>query len=227
MIVIVTVSFPCSSPSFLPSERYAFSGLPDYFRSICETLLFHVAVDFFQQIFFGIERLMMLIENLLRLVCYRYKDLLKMQWIFNNIFCHKHHGPNVWMVICINQRIYRQLNLTNRCACIRVNTRNLGKYSFYLVSFSAGSCSETLSSTLFLKQLRKSGLEYPCPFGSFSAFSHHSAWNDSCSGDTATYPLQTSHVHSFVYMNLFGDAIHNLIDGLIIGGSYLVSIPIG
>ncbi|MBI4019897.1 MAG: ZIP family metal transporter [Candidatus Aenigmarchaeota archaeon] len=28
-------------------------------------------------------------------------------------------------------------------------------------------------------------------------------------------------------MNLFGDGIHNFIDGLIIGGSYLVSIPLG
>jgi len=28
-------------------------------------------------------------------------------------------------------------------------------------------------------------------------------------------------------MNLFGDAVHNLIDGLIVGGSYLASIPIG
>lgn len=35
------------------------------------------------------------------------------------------------------------------------------------------------------------------------------------------------HAHSFAYMNLFGDAVHNFIDGLIIGGAYLVSIPIG
>jgi zinc and cadmium transporter len=40
-------------------------------------------------------------------------------------------------------------------------------------------------------------------------------------------PTSTEHPHSFVYMNLFGDTIHNLIDGLIIGGSYMVSIPIG
>jgi zinc and cadmium transporter len=40
-------------------------------------------------------------------------------------------------------------------------------------------------------------------------------------------PTSNEHPHSFAYMNLFGDAVHNLIDGLIVGGSYLVSIPIG
>jgi zinc and cadmium transporter len=40
-------------------------------------------------------------------------------------------------------------------------------------------------------------------------------------------PTSKEHPHSFAYMNLFGDSIHNLIDGLIIGGSYLVSIPLG
>jgi zinc and cadmium transporter len=40
-------------------------------------------------------------------------------------------------------------------------------------------------------------------------------------------PTTTEHPHSFAYMNLFGDSIHNLIDGLIIGGSYLVSVPLG
>jgi zinc and cadmium transporter len=40
-------------------------------------------------------------------------------------------------------------------------------------------------------------------------------------------PTSSEHPHSFAYMNLFGDAVHNLIDGLIVGGSYLVSIPVG
>ena len=40
-------------------------------------------------------------------------------------------------------------------------------------------------------------------------------------------PTSSEHPHSFAYMNLFGDTVHNLIDGLIVGGSYLVSIPIG
>jgi zinc and cadmium transporter len=35
------------------------------------------------------------------------------------------------------------------------------------------------------------------------------------------------HTKSLGYMNLIGDGVHNLIDGLIIGGSYLASIPLG
>lgn len=40
-------------------------------------------------------------------------------------------------------------------------------------------------------------------------------------------PTSAEHPHSFAYMNLFGDGVHNLIDGLIVGGSYIASIPLG
>jgi len=40
-------------------------------------------------------------------------------------------------------------------------------------------------------------------------------------------PTSPAHPHPFAYMNLFGDGIHNFIDGLIIGASYIVSIPMG
>ena len=35
------------------------------------------------------------------------------------------------------------------------------------------------------------------------------------------------HTKAVVYMNLLGDALHNTIDGVIIGASYAVSVPIG
>ena len=34
-------------------------------------------------------------------------------------------------------------------------------------------------------------------------------------------------VHTFSYMSLIGDGIHNFIDGLIIAASFIVSIPLG
>ena len=40
-------------------------------------------------------------------------------------------------------------------------------------------------------------------------------------------PLSKQHHHHFAIMNLFGDAMHNFIDGLIIAGAYFVSIPVG
>ncbi len=40
-------------------------------------------------------------------------------------------------------------------------------------------------------------------------------------------PTSKEHLHPVATMNIVGDAVHNLLDCVIIGASYLVSIPIG
>ena len=40
-------------------------------------------------------------------------------------------------------------------------------------------------------------------------------------------PTSKEHPHPFTYMNLVGDAFHNFIDGVVIAGSYMASVPIG
>lgn len=40
-------------------------------------------------------------------------------------------------------------------------------------------------------------------------------------------PSSSEHYHPVAIMNLIGDGVHNFIDGLLIGASYLVSIPVG
>ena len=40
-------------------------------------------------------------------------------------------------------------------------------------------------------------------------------------------PASKNHLHPLATMNLVGDAVHNFIDGLLIGATYMVSFPIG
>jgi zinc transporter ZupT len=40
-------------------------------------------------------------------------------------------------------------------------------------------------------------------------------------------PTSAEHVHPVAALNLVGDAVHNLIDGIVIGASYMVGVPIG
>jgi zinc and cadmium transporter len=40
-------------------------------------------------------------------------------------------------------------------------------------------------------------------------------------------PASQQHLQPVVFLSLFGDGVHNLIDGMIIGASYMVSFPIG
>lgn len=40
-------------------------------------------------------------------------------------------------------------------------------------------------------------------------------------------PTSEQHVHPVATLNIIGDGVHNFIDGLLIGATYLVSIPIG
>jgi len=40
-------------------------------------------------------------------------------------------------------------------------------------------------------------------------------------------PTSENHPHPVVFMNLIGDAVHNFFDGVVIGASYAISLPLG
>lgn len=108
-----------------------------------------------------------------------------------------------------------------------LNDARLAKILLYLVSFSAGSLfgdafihlipesMEGNMSGTSVSVLIISGILFSFAVERFLQWRH------------CHIPTSADHPHSFAYMNLFGDAVHNLIDGLIIAGSYLVSLSIG
>jgi zinc and cadmium transporter len=107
-----------------------------------------------------------------------------------------------------------------------VSDKKLKKAFIYLVSFAAGG----LFGDVFLHLLPEAidtGFEPSSAIilltGILSSFAveRFLQWRH------CHIPTSGEHPHSFAYMNLFGDGVHNLIDGLIIGVSYLASIPLG
>lgn len=105
--------------------------------------------------------------------------------------------------------------------------KQLKKILLYLVSFSAGALFGDAFIHLIPEAIEETGFGLPISalilFGILFSFTVEKflRWRH------CHIPTSTQHPHSFAYMNLFGDAIHNLIDGLIVGGSFVISIPVG
>jgi zinc and cadmium transporter len=105
--------------------------------------------------------------------------------------------------------------------------KKLKKAFVYMVSFAAGGLFGDAFLHLIPEAAGETGLEITASFliilGILSSFAveRFLQWRH------CHIPTSNEHPHSFAYMNLFGDAVHNLIDGLIVGGSYLASIPLG
>jgi zinc and cadmium transporter len=104
---------------------------------------------------------------------------------------------------------------------------NLKKILLYLVSFSAGGLFGDAFIHLIPEAAEESGFGVHVSLyillGIIASFIAEKflQWRH------CHIPTSKEHPHSFAYMNLFGDAVHNFIDGLIIGGSYLASVPLG
>jgi len=108
-----------------------------------------------------------------------------------------------------------------------IKTENLKRTLLYLVSFSAGALFGDAFIHLIPEAVEETGFGLNVSlyvlFGIVSFFITEKFlyWRH------CHIPTSEEHPHTFAYMNLFGDAIHNFIDGLIIGGSYIVSLPLG
>lgn len=105
--------------------------------------------------------------------------------------------------------------------------KDLRKAVLYLVSFSAGGLFGGAFIHLIPEAMLEGtpGLRVPLLVlaGIIISFSVETflQWRH------CHIPTSSDHPHPLAYMNLFGDAVHNFIDGLIVGGSYLTSVKLG
>ena len=107
-----------------------------------------------------------------------------------------------------------------------LNDKRLRRIIIYLVSFSAGSLFGDAFIHLIPEAIENGAsvnVSIFIIFGILSSFvvERFLQWRH------CHIPTTSDHPHTFAYMNFLGDAVHNFIDGIIIAGSYIVSIPVG
>ena len=103
----------------------------------------------------------------------------------------------------------------------------LRKILIYLISFSAGALFGDAFIHLLPEVIENGGFGVMSAIYILSGILMFFILEKVIHWQHCHMPITKEHVHPFAYMNLVGDSLHNFIDGLIIAGSYLASIPAG
>jgi len=133
---------------------------------------------------------------------------------------------DVWFYSLVSVAIVSLISLIG-VLTFSLKKEDLKRMLLYLVSFSAGGLLGDAFIHLIPEAMEDSGFRIHASlliiFGIFFSFAveRFLQWRH-CHILTSH-----EHPHSFAYINLLGDAVHNFIDGLVIGGSYLVSVSLG
>ena len=142
--------------------------------------------------------------------------------------CHTiNKSMTIWFYAIVSVIIVSCISFIG-VAFLSLNAKILERALLYLVSFAAGAFFGDVFLHLIPETVNGSG-GWSIAFSLYSLagivffliiekFIH---WRH------CHYPTSAEHPHPFAMMNLIGDGLHNFIDGMVIGASYLVSIPLG
>lgn len=111
-------------------------------------------------------------------------------------------------------------------ATLGLRVERLKKILLFLVSFAAGA----LLGDVFLHlvpELAEEGFALSLSFMVLGGIGFSFVVEKFIHWRHCHIPTTKEHVHPVATMNLIGDGLHNFIDGVIIGASYLVSVPAG
>ena len=108
-----------------------------------------------------------------------------------------------------------------------IKAQRLKKVLIYFVSFSAGALFGDVFIHLLPEVVEEHGFGLNIGIGVLVGIVLFFILEKFVHWQHCHVPEEKGHVHPFTYSILVGDALHNFIDGLIIGASYLVSIPAG
>ncbi len=112
-------------------------------------------------------------------------------------------------------------------ATFSIKVEKLRKILLYLVSFAAGALFGDVFIHLLPELTEGIGFSIQSSFIILGGISFSFVIEKFVHWRHCHLPTTSTHPHPVATMNLVGDGVHNFIDGLIIGASYLVSLPVG
>ncbi|PIV09201.1 ZIP family metal transporter [Candidatus Roizmanbacteria bacterium CG02_land_8_20_14_3_00_36_15] len=110
---------------------------------------------------------------------------------------------------------------------LAIKEKKLREILIYFVSFSAGALFGDVFIHLLPEITKGSGFTITISLAVLAGIVISFLTEKIICWRHCHLPVTKTHVHQFAYMNLFGDAIHNFLDGITIAVSFLVSIPVG
>ncbi len=108
-----------------------------------------------------------------------------------------------------------------------IKVKNLNKILLYLVSFAAGALLGDVFIHLIPELIEENLFNLKTSFLILGGILLFFIIEKIVHWQHCHVPQNGGHEHPFVVTNLVGDGVHNFIDGLIIGASYIVNIPLG
>ncbi len=133
---------------------------------------------------------------------------------------------NVWAYALISVIAVSLISLVG-IFTLSIKAERLRKLLLYMVSFSAGALFGDAFIHLLPQIVKEVGFGIEVSIYLLMGIIVSFVIEKIIQWRHCHMPEGKDHAHPFAMMNLFGDAVHNFIDGLLIGASYLASIPVG